>query len=78
MILYEIVFEKKGTLYTTTGDVDHSYYCDIDDEDITPMSASDINRLIKRLERQLKQMKENEFLKDFHAKHFGQNEEEEE
>lgn len=51
--LYEIVFEKYGTLYTTTSDVDHSFYCDINDEYIRPMDTKDIERLIERLKKQL-------------------------
>ena len=58
MILYDIIYEKEGTLYTTYAHTDHSWFCDIEEDELRPMSESDVTHLIQRLERQLKEMKE--------------------
>ena len=53
MILYEIIYEKEGKLYTTHAHTDHSWYCDIEESELREMDESDINTLIERLNTQL-------------------------
>jgi hypothetical protein len=51
MILHEVLYEINGTLFTTETDYEHSWFCDIEEENLRTYTKEDATRLIAHLKK---------------------------